>query len=221
MDFWGDYMKAITSNQEYKCTGLTVGNGTVRYALESALSALGGTVELQDDSGRVLRTDTVANYLRNYVDGTTLVLTNTPEPAAPDLETVRTAKLDELSAAAQAAIIAGCDVTLSDGTTGHISLTPEDQINLSTAQAAVQAGASGYPYHLDGQLCKVYSAEDILIMGKAAVAHILYHTTYCNHLRTWAQRATDQDELTGITYGAVLPDDLKANMEAIISAATA
>ena len=215
-------MKLITNGETIAVTGVpTIGGGIVRIPLEAAPANIGDAVQLQRDDGMVLRTDTVADYLRHYLDGTTLVLTNTPEPAAPDMEAYRAAKLDELSAAAQAAIIAGCDVTLSDGTTGHISLTPEDQINLSTAQAAVQAGASGYPYHLDGELCKVYSAADILTMGKAAVAHILYHTTYCNHLRVWAQRATDQDELTGITYGAVLPDDLKANMEAIISAATA
>lgn len=139
----------------------------------------------------------------------------------PNLETLRAAKLAELDAAAQAAITGGCDVTLTDGTTGHISLTAEDQINLSTAQAAVQAGAAGYPYHLDGALCKIYPSADILAMGKAAVAHILYHTTLCNHLLTWARRATTVEELGGITYGATLPDDLKANMEAIINAASA
>ena len=215
-------MKLITNGETVAVTGIpTIGGGAVRIPLEATPTAIGNTVQLQSDDGMELRTDTVADYLRHYMDGTTLVLTNTPEPAGPDLDTVRTAKLDELSAAAQAAIIAGCDVTLSDGTTGHISLTPEDQINLSTAQATVQAGATGYPYHLDGQLCKVYLAADILIMGKAAVAHILYHTTYCNHLRAWAQRVTTADELTAITYGATLPDDLKANMEAIISAASA
>jgi len=139
----------------------------------------------------------------------------------PNLEAVRTAKLAELDAAAQTVITGGCDVTLADGTTGHISLTAEDQINLSTAQAAVQAGAAGYPYHLDGELCKIYAAADILAMGKAAVQYILYHTTLCNHLLTWARRAATAEELSGITYGAALPDDLKANMEAIINAASA
>ena len=139
----------------------------------------------------------------------------------PDLATLRAAKLAELDAAAQTAITGGCDVTLTDGTTGHISLTAEDQINLSTAQAAVQGGATGYPYHLDGELCKIYPAADILAMGKAAVSHILYHTTLCNHLLTWARQASTADELATITYGATLPDDLKANMEAIINAASA
>ena len=140
---------------------------------------------------------------------------NFAEPAS-DLSALRSAKLSELSAACNAAIVAGCDVTLS-ATTGHISLTDEDQINLTTAVGAIQQGAPSYPYHLDGQLCAIYPAADILAMGEAATAHKLYHTTYCNHLMAWARRAT-VDELEGITYGAELPADLAANMEAILNA---
>lgn len=134
----------------------------------------------------------------------------------PDLSALRSAKLSELSAACNAAIVAGCEVTLST-TTGHISLTDEDQINLTTAVGAVNQGAEGYPYHLDGQLCAIYPAADIIAMGEAATAHKLYHTTYCNHLMAWARRAT-ADELEGIAYGAELPADLAANMEGILNA---
>lgn len=137
-------------------------------------------------------------------------------PAPDPLEAAKSAKLSELSAACNAAIVAGCDVTLST-TKGHISLTDEDQINLTTAVGAVNQGAEGYPYHLDGQLCAIYPAADILAMGEAATAHKLYHTTYCNHLMAWARRAT-ADELESITYGAELPADLAANMEAILNA---
>ena len=137
-------------------------------------------------------------------------------PAPDPLEAAQSAKLSELSAACNAAIVAGCDVTLST-TKGHISLTDEDQINLTTAVGAVQQGSTGYPYHLDGQLCAIYPAADILAMGEAATAHKLYHTTYCNHLMAWARRAT-ADELEGITYGAELPTDLAANMGAILNA---
>lgn len=212
-------MKIITNGKTIAVTGVpAISEGDVRISLASSPTAIGDTVQLIADNGFVLRTETVAGYLRHYMDGTTLVLTNTPEPATPYLETVRAAKMVELDAAAQGAITGGCDVTLTDGTTGHISLTAEDQINLSTAQAAVQGGATGYPYHLDGELCKIYPAADILAMGKAAVSHILYQTTLCNHLLTWARRVTTTDALAGITYGAPLPDDLKANMEAIIHA---
>ena len=215
-------MKIITNGETIAVTDFPfIGAEDIRIPLEAAPKAIGATVQLQRDDDFALVSYTVADFLRAYLDGTTLILTNTPEPTAPSLDTLRSCKLAELDAAAQAAITGGCDVTLTDGTTGHISLTAEDQINLSTAQAAVQAGAAGYPYHLDGQLCKIYPAADILTMGKAAVAHILYHTTLCNHLLTWARRATTADELAAITYGATLPDDLKANMEAIISAASA
>lgn len=136
-------------------------------------------------------------------------------PAPDPLKAAKSAKLSELSAACNAAIVAGCDVTLS-ATTGHISLTDEDQINLTTAVGAVNQGAEGYPYHLDGQLCAIYPAADILAMGAAATAHKLYHTTYCNHLMAWARRAT-ADELERITYGAALPADLAANMEEVLT----
>lgn len=96
----------------------------------------------------------------------------------PPLEVVQSAKLAELSAACNAAITAGCDVALLDCSTGHISLTAEDQINLTNAAAAVEGGAEAYPYHLNGQLCALYPAADITAMAQAATAHKLYHTTY-------------------------------------------
>ena len=138
----------------------------------------------------------------------------------PDLSALRSAKLSELSAACNAAIVAGCDVTLPSGTSGHIALTDEDQINLTTAVGAVNQGAEGYPYHLDGQLCAIYPAADIIAMGEAATAHKLYHTTYANHLFAWVRRCDTLEDVAAITYGSALPDDLAANMTAILEAAS-
>lgn len=135
------------------------------------------------------------------------------------LEQVVTDKLAEINAGCDAAIAAGCSVTLSDGTAGHLALTLPDQINLSTAQAAILAGGSGYAYHLDGALCEIYPAADIAIMAKAATAHILYHQTYCNHIRAWCKRCETTAEVQAITYGAELPEDLAAHMAAVLSAA--
>lgn len=144
-----------------------------------------------------------------------------PEPTpVPDLDTLRAAKLDELSDACNAAIVAGCDVTLADGTVEHFALEETDQINLNAAYTACQQGATEYPYHADGQLCRLYSAADIIAIGDAATAHKLYHTTYCNHLLTWARRAETADELAGIVYGVELPEDLKANMVKVLGGAT-
>lgn len=139
-------------------------------------------------------------------------------PELMTLEERRAAKLAELSAACNAAITAGCSVTLT-AVSGHISMTAEDQINLSTATAAVEQGAEGYPYHLDGQLCAIYPAADIRTMAQRATQHKLEHTTYYNHLAAWVRRAETVEELAAITYGAALPQDLEDNMAAILEAA--
>ena len=130
----------------------------------------------------------------------------------------RAAKLKELSTSCNAAITAGCGVELSLGS-GHISLTAEDQINLSTALTAVEQGAQGYPYHLDGQLCAIFPAEDILACAQTATAHKLYQTTYYNHLAAWVRRCETEEELEAVTYGVELPEDLAANMAAVLETA--
>lgn len=126
-----------------------------------------------------------------------------PDPIPEDpVDVAKREKLSDVDKACNDVIVAGCDVELSDGTTGHIRLTDEDQINLTTAFNAVTAGAAGYPYHLDGQLCAIYSAADIQTMGQAATAYKLYHTTYINHLHAWINRCETVDEISAIAYGA-------------------
>ena len=150
-------------------------------------------------------------------NGEKILLRATDEIEADRLPGLKTAKLSELSAACNAAITAGCDVTLASGS-GHISLTAEDQINLTNAAAAVEGGAEAYPYHLDGQLCALYTAADVMGMAQAATAHKLYHTTYYNHLAAWVRRCETVEEVQAVTYGAELPEDLAASMAAILAA---
>lgn len=138
-----------------------------------------------------------------------------PDPVS--LEDKRAAKTAAMSAACNAAITAGMDVTTTQGTE-HFSLQETDQINLTAAVTAVQQGAAGYPYHADGELCRMFTAAEIGAVGQASIAHKLYHTTYCNHLFAWIRRAT-ASELAGITYGAELPEDLAASMQALLTQA--
>ena len=138
---------------------------------------------------------------------------------APYIETIRADKQEELSTSCNAAITAGMDVETTQGTE-HFSLQETDQINLTTALSAVQSGAAGYPYHADDQLCRLFTAAEIQSIAEASVRHKLYHTTLCNHLLTWARRAETKEELSGITYAADgMPEDLAANMAAVLAAA--
>lgn len=127
-------------------------------------------------------------------------------------------KIDEMNYACAQSITNGCDVELTDGTTEHFALTAEDQINIATAEKAVQAGATAFPYHADGKLCRLYPAADIQKIINTATVWKTYHTTYFNHLKQWINRMEDKAEIQGVRYGVELPDDLKASLDSIMSA---
>lgn len=152
---------------------------------------------------------------RYKLDDGAPVLRSEEEIEADRLPSLRAAKHAEISAASEAAIKAGMDVETTQGTE-HFSLEETDQINLKTATDDVKAGAAFYPYHADGELCRIFTAAEINAIGEASKAHKLYHTTYCNHLFDWIRRA-DAAELAGITYGAELPEDLAAHMQEILT----
>ena len=136
-----------------------------------------------------------------------------------DIETARASKEYELSAACNAAIVAGMDVETTQGTE-HFSLHETDQINLTTAYNAILSGATAYPYHADGRLCRMFTAAEITSISNASIAHKLYHTTLCNHLLTWVRRAETEEKVNGISYTAEgLPEDLAANMVQVLAAA--
>ncbi|MEA5083306.1 MAG: hypothetical protein VB018_04035 [Lachnospiraceae bacterium] len=159
-------------------------------------------------------------YRYKYVSETNAAEERTTEEIQSDsIEAIKSNKKKEVSQNCQSTIYVGYDVETSKGTK-HFSLTIEDQTNLNGAYNAVLQGAEAYPYHADGELCEMYSAEDIKTMSTAAVAFKLYHVTYCNHLNVWINRSETADEIKAIYYGIELPEDLKANFELIIGAQT-
>lgn len=137
----------------------------------------------------------------------------TPPEDWNDVEQVRAAKKEEIGIACSAAIYAGIDVNGS-----HYSLTEHDQTELMAQYTTVKEGAAAVPYHADGELCRMFPAEEFAVLAQAATAHVFYHRTYCNHVNAWIKRAT-LEELPAITYGAELPADLAESMAEIIAAA--
>ena len=137
----------------------------------------------------------------------------TPPRDWSDVEQVREAVRQETGAACSAAIYAGIEVNGR-----RYSLTEHDQTELMAQNAAVAAGAQAIPYHADGELCRMYPAAEFAALAQAATAHVFYHRTYCNHLNAWIKRA-NLEELAGIVYGAELPGDLAASMEALLATA--
>ena len=141
-----------------------------------------------------------------------------PDPNAKTLEQLKEEKEQEISSACNQAIVSGMDVQTSEGTE-HFSLENTDQINLTTALSAVENGATLYPYHADGKMCRMFTSDEIRSIAQSSIRHKLYHTTLCNHLLVWTRRANSQEELSQITYDADnLPSDLASNMGEIFEA---
>lgn len=81
-------MKIITGGAEYTVTERpSLGETTIRFPLETAPTAIGETVELVDNSGEQMHPPWVTtDFLRCFMEGTVLVLTQEPE-AVPELPT--------------------------------------------------------------------------------------------------------------------------------------
>ena len=196
--------------------------------------AWGGDIQLYTD-GDILAT-TLTGWTTVYRDegqtvylsddGSVYVPPTDPEPIAPPkpyeptLTELQASKKQEISQACEQAIYSGVSVTLANGSSEHFALTEHDQLNLFGKQVQLAAGAEQLEYHSDGQPCRYYSATDMQTIITKAMWHVSYHTTYCNHLLTWARRAEAADKLSDIVYGAELPGDLAANMVKVLGGAT-
>lgn len=135
------------------------------------------------------------------------------------LNTIKANKTAEMSAACRAAIVAGFDVTLSDGKDHHFSLTVEDQLNLNALFGLLATGAEQVPYHADGETCMYFTAADMQTVVQEATAHKTYHESYFNSLKAYIASKRTAASVNAIEYGTEIPeqyqsDVLKALLEA-------
>lgn len=121
------------------------------------------------------------------------------------LDTIRTAKLLEISKACNAVIVAGIDVQIGERT-DHFNLALEDQSNINNLFRVVELGGTEFPYQADDGTCTVYSAQEIAQIYIAAQGHITSQTAYHNALKAYVNSLETSEEITAIQYGMTLPD---------------
>lgn len=146
------------------------------------------------------------------------------EPYVPTLEEVQEAKVAEMNAAQQSVIQTGLDITLSDGTVEHFTLTDHDQTSLMGLQTMVAQGMEKIPWHTSDQTehCKYYSNADMAIITTKALQFVTYHVTYFRDLRIYIRALQAKEEVEAVCYGMHIPEeyqsevlkDYLANMEA-------
>ena len=116
------------------------------------------------------------------------------------LNNVKSTKLAEISKSCEDYIYAGTDVTLPDNTTEHFTYTLADQSNISEMFTAIMAGATEYPYHADGEICKIYSKEDIVTIYGTLSLFKTAATTYHNSLKAQINAMTDADAINAVKF---------------------
>lgn len=130
------------------------------------------------------------------------------EPYVPTLEEVKEEKVNEMNMMQQNVIQSGIDVTLTDGSVEHFTLTANDQISLMGLQAQVAAGVEQIPWHAANhdEHCKYYSNADMQIIIAAAMQYVSYHVTYFRDLRIYINSLEDKEAVQAVAYGMSIPE---------------
>lgn len=137
-----------------------------------------------------------------------------PEPYEPSLDDVKEMKIAELNNAQQMAIQQGINVTLSDGSVEHFTLTANDQISLMGLQTLIASGAEQIPWHTSDQTehCKYYNPADMTIIVNAAMQYVSYHVTYFRDLRIYINSLDTKEDVGQAVYGMPLPEDCQSDI---------
>ena len=117
-----------------------------------------------------------------------------------DLDSSKTNKLTEIAKSCESYIYAGTNVTFPDNTTEHFTYTLADQSNISEMFTAIMAGATEYPYHADGEICKIYTKEQIITSYGTLSLFKTEATTYHNSLKAQINAMTDVDAISAIKF---------------------
>ena len=139
------------------------------------------------------------------IDGVATVTSWTPgiipgQTNAEILNATKSTKLAEISKSCEDYIYAGTDVTLPDNTIKHFTYNLADQSNISEMFTAVMAGATEYPYHADGEICKIYTKEQIVTIYGTLSLFKTEATTYHNSLKAQINAMTDIDAISAIKF---------------------
>ena len=113
---------------------------------------------------------------------------------------VKAEKIAEIKQSCEDYICAGTDVTYADNTSEHFTYTLADQSNISEMFTAIMAGATEYPYHADGEICKIYSKAEIVTIYGTLCLFKTEATTYHNSLKAQINAMTDADAISAIKF---------------------
>ena len=139
-----------------------------------------------------------------------------PDPT----DSIKAEKIAEIKKNCEEYIYAGTDVTYADGVKEHFTYNLADQSNISEMFTAIMAGATEYPYHADGEICKIYTKEQIIAIYGTLSLFKTEATTYHNSLKAQINAMTDADAISAIKFKETeLTGEYLANYTAMMASA--
>lgn len=215
------YIKFKDSKEFIPAVVLPTGNHVVKITADIKPNTSGFRLYLRDNDKYPLDNGEYETYTTLYREGEGwFELSNdgsvytepepapAPEPYVPTLEEVKAKKITEMNSAQQTIIRNGMNVTLSDGTVEHFTLTDHDQTSLMGLQTQVMAGVEQIPWHTSDQAehCKYYSNADMALITQSALNYVSYHVTYFRDLRIYINSLETTEEVENVYYGIAIPD---------------
>ena len=141
-----------------------------------------------------------------------------PDPT----DSVKAEKITEIKKDCEDYIYAGTSVTYADGATEHFTYNLADQSNISEMFTAVMAGATEYPYHADGEICKIYTKEQIVAIYGTLSLFKTEATTYHNSLKAQINAMTDAEAISATKFKETeLTGEYLTNYTAMMASAQA
>ena len=143
------------------------------------------------------------------------------EPTEEDLlQRAKDACLAMLSDTCKRLIEEGQDITLADGSVDHFNYSYANQMNLKNAFDIAYQTKESVPYYDQDNICKIYSAQDIMTVYASCQSYITYNTTLLHQLQAQVKEMTDKDAVNAIAYSYdSLDGKYKSNFDAIIAQA--
>lgn len=160
--------------------------------------------------------DTTAEYNGYQLSNDGSIYENQPQPTPiePTLDELKEQKIAEMNVAQQESIQNGVDVTLSDGTVEHFTLTDHDQTSLMGLQTKVAQGETQIPWHTSdvNEPCKYYSNTDMALITETAMQAVTYHVTWFRDLRIYINSLQTSEEVKNITYNSYIPEEYRSEV---------
>lgn len=128
-------------------------------------------------------------------------------------------KLEELSAACEAAINSGTKVRFSDGSERLVTYDDKEQANIKELFDVARMGAPAYLYHTPSGDCMMYSAADIFAMYSTLARYKTQQLTYHNKLKKYVQSLDTVPAIQAVHYGDPLTGEYLEDYNTLIAEA--